>query len=120
MEIWENQILNVKQEISHHNSINLQYDHGHGDDEIFQASSRPATAAAAVGGWSQMIPVSSPTSCITSLNSSNTLDFSYNNKAEHHHASNNTQLLDHSSEVTKIKREKKNSTTISLFLGAFS
>ncbi|XVE52064.1 hypothetical protein DITRI_Ditri02bG0090900 [Diplodiscus trichospermus] len=89
LEIWENQILNpsqrfpavdVKQEVTQNNNLYSQ-----GDDE-FQAS-RPAAA------WSQIIPVSSPRSCITSL-SSNMLDFSYNKATE----GSNTQPLDHSPE----------------------
>ena len=92
LEIWENQILNpsprvpvvdVKQEVTQNSNF-----YGHGDDE-FQ-SSRPAAA------WSQIIPVSSPRSCITSL-SSNMLDFSYNKAVD----GSNTQPLDHSSEVRK-------------------
>ncbi|XVF86660.1 hypothetical protein PTKIN_Ptkin18bG0059900 [Pterospermum kingtungense] len=93
LEIWENQMLNpsprvpvvdVKQEVTQTSNL---YDHG--DDE-FQASRPAATALAA---WSQIVPVSSPRSCITSL-SSNTLDFSYNKPAN----GSNAQPLDHSSE----------------------
>ncbi|XVF74554.1 hypothetical protein PTKIN_Ptkin13bG0119200 [Pterospermum kingtungense] len=96
LENWENQILNpsptprppvvdVKQEVTHQNK-NM---YGHGNDE-FQAP-RPVSAA-----WSQIIPVSSPRSCITtSSNSSNMLAFSYNKAAD---ATVNTQPLDHSSE----------------------
>ncbi|XVF26787.1 hypothetical protein REPUB_Repub14bG0048800 [Reevesia pubescens] len=93
LENWENQILNpspprvpvvvdVKQEITQNSHL-----YRHGDDE-FQASGRAAAA------WSQMMPVSSPRSCITSL-SSNMLDFSYNKAADHETI---TQPLDHSSE----------------------
>ncbi|XVE88865.1 hypothetical protein DITRI_Ditri19aG0103100 [Diplodiscus trichospermus] len=92
LENWENQILNptprvsvvdVKQEATQ--NINL---YGHGNDE-FQAS----RAAAAAAAWSQIMPVSPPTSCITSL-SSNMSDFSYNKAAD----GNNAHPLDHSSE----------------------
>ncbi|KAJ6427525.1 hypothetical protein OIU84_023008 [Salix udensis] len=75
---WEEQILSpspcisvvadVKQEVSHNSSL---YCHG---DEDFQAA-RPAA-------WPQVMPVSSPRSCVTSLGSTNILDFSYN-KADH-------------------------------------
>ncbi|XP_022777183.1 transcription factor bHLH68-like isoform X2 [Durio zibethinus] len=91
LENWENQILNpsarvpvvdVKQEVTQNSNL-----YGHGDDE-FQAS-RPASAA-----WSQIMPISSPRSCITSL-SSNMLDFSFNKATDH---GSNTQPVDHSSE----------------------
>ena len=93
LEIWENQILNpsprvsvadVKQELTQNSNL-----YGHGDEE-FQAS-RAAAAA-----WSQIMPVSSPRSCITSLNS-NMLDFAYNKAAD----GTNTEPLDHSSEVIR-------------------
>ncbi|KAK5831029.1 transcription factor bHLH68-like isoform X2 [Gossypium arboreum] len=91
LEIWESQILNpsprvpsvvdVKQEGTQNSNI-----FGHGNDE-FQAS-----AAA----WSQIMPVSPPRSCITSL-SSNMLDLpSY--KAADHETTVNQPGLDHSSE----------------------
>ena len=98
LEIWENQIINpspsvpgidVKQEVTQDSNL-----YGHGDDE-FQAS---RTAAA----WSQIIPVSSPRSCITSV-SSNMLDFSYSKAAD----GSNTQPLYHSSEVRKRKTDIK-------------
>lgn len=71
---WEDQILNpparlpvvdvVKQEVPQNSNL-----YGHGGED-FQAP-RPA--------WSQMIPVSSPSSCVTSFsNNNNKLDFSYN------------------------------------------
>ncbi|KAG5229177.1 transcription factor bHLH [Salix suchowensis] len=72
---WEDRILSpspcisvvadVKQEVSHNSSL-----YGHGDED-FQAA-RPAAA------WPQVMPVSSPRSCVTSLGSTNILDFSYN------------------------------------------
>ncbi|KAF2323434.1 hypothetical protein GH714_035434 [Hevea brasiliensis] len=72
LENWEDQILNpysrvpvvadVKQEIPQNSNL-----YGHGDEE-FQPP-RPT--------WSQVMPVSSPKSCVTTL-SSNILDFSYN------------------------------------------
>lgn len=92
LENWEDQILNtsrgidVKQELISQNG-NLQYVHGHGDDE-FQA----ARAAAA---WPQMMPVSSPRSCVTSLSTNNNiLDFSYNKQEA---ATNNHPPVNHSS-----------------------
>ncbi|KAK6268069.1 hypothetical protein QUC31_012229 [Theobroma cacao] len=93
LENWENQILNpsprvpvvdVKQEVTQNSNL-----YGHGDEE-FQASKPPAAVAA----WSHIMPVSSSRSCITSLSSSNILDFSYNKAAD----GTNTQPLDHSSE----------------------
>ncbi|XP_022720894.1 transcription factor bHLH68-like [Durio zibethinus] len=90
LEIWENQILNpsprvpvidVKQEVTQNSNL-----YGHGDHE-FQAS-RPAAA------WSQITPVSSPRSSITSLLSSNMFDFYHNKEAD----GSKTQPLDHSSE----------------------
>ena len=84
----------IKQEASSQNSINLLGSTRHGDEE-FQpqapSSSRPA--------WSpvQIMPVSSPRSCVTSSsNTNNILDFSYNktdNKRNQH--------ADISSEVIK-------------------
>ncbi|KAM1011305.1 hypothetical protein FF1_046518 [Malus domestica] len=81
----------IKQEVSSQNSINLLGSTRHGDEE-FQpqapSSSRPV--------WSpvQIMPVSSPRSCVTSSsNTNNILDFSYNktdNKRNQH--------ADHSSE----------------------
>ncbi|KAG8643409.1 hypothetical protein MANES_11G037000v8 [Manihot esculenta] len=73
LENWEDPILNpysrvpvvadVKQEIPQNSNL-----YGHGDEEFQQL--RPTT-------WPQVMPVSSPRSCITTL-SSNILDFSYN------------------------------------------
>jgi len=80
LENWEDhQILNnpsprvpvidaIKQEVSQNSNL---YSHG---DEDFQA---PRSA------WSQMMPVSSPSSCVTSFrnnnnNNNNLFDFSYN------------------------------------------
>ncbi|KAK9281231.1 hypothetical protein L1049_004126 [Liquidambar formosana] len=84
LENWEDQILNpstarvpvvdVKQELSQSGNL-----YGHGDEE-FHAS------------WSQIMPVSSPGSCVTSLGT-NILDFSHNKpdvRNQHH--------PDHSSE----------------------
>ncbi|XP_061984675.1 transcription factor bHLH68-like isoform X2 [Populus nigra] len=74
LENWEDQILNpspsisvvadVKQEVSHNSNL-----YGHGDED-FQALRSPA--------WPQVMPVSSPRSCVTSISSTNILDFSYN------------------------------------------
>ncbi|GFS41206.1 basic helix-loop-helix (bHLH) DNA-binding superfamily protein [Actinidia rufa] len=77
LENWEEQVLHqqascgeIKQD---HN-----YVYGHGSvDHNFQAPTKPTA------NWSQMMPASSPTSCVTSL-SSNMLDFS-NNKADRSH-----------------------------------
>lgn len=74
LENWEDQILNpsprndvIKQEVSQNSNL-----YGHGDED-FQAAPRSAN-------WSQIMPVSSPTSCVTSFrnNSNNIFDFSYN------------------------------------------
>ncbi|GLU22237.1 hypothetical protein SLE2022_383270 [Rubroshorea leprosula] len=90
LENWEDQILNpssrvpfvdVKQEVSQNSNV-----YGHGDEE-FQAP-RPAA------NWPQIMPVSSPRSCVTSLSSNNMLDFSYN-KSD---GSNKHPAADHSSE----------------------
>ncbi|KAA8540391.1 hypothetical protein F0562_024690 [Nyssa sinensis] len=89
LENWEDQILkpslrapvvdvNLKQEVAQSSQL---YGH-HGDDYEFQAC-KPS--------WSQVMPVSSPRSCVTSL-SSNILDFSYNK------ADGRNQHPDHSSE----------------------
>ncbi|XP_011008318.1 PREDICTED: transcription factor bHLH68-like isoform X2 [Populus euphratica] len=74
LENWEDQILNpspsisvvadVKQEVSHNSNL-----YGHGDED-FQALRSAA--------WPQVMPVSSPRSCVTSISSTNILDFSYN------------------------------------------
>ncbi|VVA18694.1 PREDICTED: mRNAion factor [Prunus dulcis] len=77
----------IKQESSSQNSINL-CNNPHGDEEFQLApSSRPV--------WSpvQIMPVSSPRSCVTSLSNNNILDFSYN-KADNKR----NQHADHSSE----------------------
>ncbi|KAH1049486.1 hypothetical protein GLYMA_08G036900v4 [Glycine max] len=74
LENWEQQMLSqapsapivdVKQE----SSVN-SYVYGHGTNEEFQAA-KPIT-------WSQIVPASSPKSCVTSFSSS-MLDFSNNN-----------------------------------------
>lgn len=80
----------IKQESNSQNSINL-CNNPHGDEEFQLApSSRPV--------WSpvQIMPVSSPRSCVTSLSNNNILDFSYN-KADNKR----NQQADHSSEVRK-------------------
>nr|DAD35578.1 TPA_asm: hypothetical protein HUJ06_006218 [Nelumbo nucifera] len=86
MENWEDQLLytsqnvpvvDVKQEVSENG-----YVYGHGNEEFQAARS---------SSWSQIMPASSPRSCITSF-SSNMLDFS-NNKSDGRH-----QKPDHSSE----------------------
>ncbi|BFG24466.1 hypothetical protein CerSpe_107390 [Prunus speciosa] len=77
----------IKQESNSQNSINL-CNNPHGDEEFQLApSSRPV--------WSpvQIMPVSSPRSCVTSLSNNNILDFSYN-KADNKR----NQQADHSSE----------------------
>lgn len=88
LENWEDQILNpsprndvIKQEVSQNSNL-----YGHGDED-FQAAPRSAN-------WSQIMPVSSPTSCVTSFrnNSNNIFDFSYNKN----------QQPDQSSEVNFI------------------
>ncbi|GMI91816.1 BASIC HELIX LOOP HELIX 68, PERICYCLE FACTOR TYPE-A 3 [Hibiscus trionum] len=97
LEIWESQILNpsprvpsvvdVKQEITQNSNLL-----GHSNDE-FQAS-----AAA----WSQIMPVSPPISCITSLSSTNNMfELTYNKAADHETTVNQTGL-DHSSECNSI------------------
>ncbi|KAJ0031551.1 hypothetical protein Pint_13219 [Pistacia integerrima] len=79
LESWEEQVLqhsstssvvNVKQE-NHQNS----FIYGHANEEFQAAPPKPT--------WSQMMPVSSPKSCVTSF-SSNMLDFS-TNKADGRH-----------------------------------
>lgn len=78
LENWEEQMLhqtsstsvvNVKQENPANN-----YFYGHANEE-FQATTKPT--------WSQVMPASSPKSCVTSF-SSNMLDFS-SNKADGRH-----------------------------------
>ncbi|GAV64447.1 LOW QUALITY PROTEIN: hypothetical protein CFOL_v3_07965, partial [Cephalotus follicularis] len=85
LENWEDQIPNpsprvnvidVKQEVSLNSNL-----YGHGSEDFH--APRPA--------WSQILPVSSPRSCVTTL-SSNVLDFSYNK------ADGSNQHPDHSSE----------------------
>ncbi|XP_043723130.1 transcription factor bHLH68-like isoform X2 [Telopea speciosissima] len=84
---WEDQVMfpsqsvqavDVKQEVSE-----SDYVYGHGNGEL--QATRSST-------WSQIMPTSSPRSCITSF-SSNMLDFSNNNKGDGRH-----QQPDHSSE----------------------
>ncbi|KAM3747599.1 hypothetical protein ACB098_05G047200 [Castanea mollissima] len=95
LENWEEQILNqsqrvlpvnvdvIKQEISQNSNL-----YGLEDHEEFQALPRPAA-------WSQQImPVSSPRSCVTSLSNNNILDFSYKKM------DGSNQNLDQSSEST--------------------
>lgn len=80
----------IKQESNSQNSINL-CNNPHGDEEFQLApSSRPV--------WSpvQIMPVSSPRSCVTSLSNNNILDFTYN-KADNKR----NQHAVHSSEVRK-------------------
>ncbi|KAK9268332.1 hypothetical protein L1049_000080 [Liquidambar formosana] len=78
LENWENQVLHHQAtnasvvDVKHENSAN-GYVYGHGNEE-FQAA-KPT--------WSQVMPVSSPKSCVTSF-SSNMLDFS-SNKADGRH-----------------------------------
>ncbi|KAL2342551.1 hypothetical protein Fmac_003836 [Flemingia macrophylla] len=73
LENWEEKMLShaptapIKQE----NSVN-SYVYGHGNKE-FQAAAKPT--------WSQIVPSSSPKSCITSFSSS-MLDFSNNNNTD--------------------------------------
>ncbi|KAI4355617.1 hypothetical protein L6164_004372 [Bauhinia variegata] len=99
LEIWDDQIVHpssrvtstfdvIKQETSHSTGNLYGHGHGHGHEE-FHASG-PA------GSWPNlhMVPVSSPSSCVTSLCSNNILDFAYNNKADHK----KHQLPDHTSE----------------------
>ncbi|KAF8407076.1 hypothetical protein HHK36_006201 [Tetracentron sinense] len=90
LESWEDKVLypsssvpvvDVNQEVSESG-----YVHGHGDEE-FQAARPP---------WSQMMPSSSPSSCVTSF-SCNMLDFS-NSKGD-----GRRQQPDQSSEVKKEK-----------------
>ncbi|KDP37262.1 hypothetical protein JCGZ_06318 [Jatropha curcas] len=85
LENWEDQILNpsysripqvvadVKQEVAHNSNL-----YGHGDDEFHHHQLTTTTTTTATC-WSQqqVMPVSSPRSCVTTL-SSNILDFSYN------------------------------------------
>lgn len=82
LENWEEQLLqhhasngsslpHVKQE----NSAIGTYAYGHVNNAEFQAGPKPS--------WSQMMPVSSPNSCVSSL-STNILDFS-SNKADGRH-----------------------------------
>ena len=87
---WEDQILNlsqrvhssvdVKQEVVSHNSH--LYNHG---DEGFQTSSRPTN-------WSQIMPASSPRSCVTSLSATNILDFSNKAGVRNQHADHSTEV----------------------------
>lgn len=95
LENWEEQLLHhhqqhpngtnsvdhVNQENSansyHHHHHQVFGSHGNNNAELIQA------AAATKPSWPQMMPVSSPKSCVTSL-SSNMLDFS-NNKADGRH-----------------------------------
>lgn len=90
---WEDQILNpsqripavdVKQEVVSQSSH--PYNHG---DEGFQTSRPP---------WSQIMPVSSPRSCVTNL-STNILDFSNKAGVRNQHA-------DHSTEVWEEKEKE--------------
>lgn len=120
LEIWENQILNlsptphvvdvVKQDLINQNN-NLLYG-TYGNDELIQASSRPAGGGG--GGWchqNQMMSVSSPSprsSCITTSSSSSsapTLHFSYNMYMAADHGTHTTQPQPHqyhsNSEVIK-------------------
>ncbi|OVA08578.1 Myc-type [Macleaya cordata] len=89
LENWEEQILypspsvvpslDVKQEVSE-----SAYVYSLGNGEFQAAASRP--------NWSQVMPASSPSSCVTSFSSNNMLDFS-NRKADGRH-----EQPDHSSE----------------------
>ncbi|GLU14475.1 hypothetical protein SLE2022_310430 [Rubroshorea leprosula] len=89
LENWDDQVLNpslrVPVDVKHEVSQNSNHLYGHGDEE-FQTT-RGAS-------WPQIMPVSSPRSCVTSLSSNNILDFSYTNKPDH--GNNNHPALDHS------------------------
>lgn len=107
LENWEDQLIfinnnktpatgrldHVKQEVSQKSN---EYVHSSDEDLLLQQTTTPAG-----GGWSNFVPVSSATSCITStaarLGSNTVLDFSYSN-------SDNIQRNpkpDYSSEVIK-------------------
>nr|QDH08901.1 transcription factor bHLH68 isoform X1 [Cymbidium sinense] len=91
---WEEQLMHQSQgpyaiDVKQENSESL-YNHGSTSEEI-------QPAAGSTASWSQILPVSSPRSCVTSSLSCNMLDFS-NNKAERRHLP-----PDHSSECNSIE-----------------
>ncbi|XP_020581780.1 transcription factor bHLH68-like [Phalaenopsis equestris] len=91
---WEEQLMHQSQgaytiDVKQENSESL-YSHGSTSEEIQLATASRAS-------WSQILPVSSPRSCVTSSLSSNMLDFS-NSKAERKHLP-----PDHSSECNSIE-----------------
>lgn len=110
LEIWEEQVVmshddghrqapinSVDHHVKQEKSPNVSYDDDHHHHHVYENINNTAeliqAAAAAKPTWfHQNMPVSSPKSCVTSLNS-NMLEFS-NNKADGRHPP-----PDHSSEV---------------------
>ncbi|XP_020693170.1 transcription factor bHLH68 isoform X2 [Dendrobium catenatum] len=91
---WEEQLMHQTQgaytvDVKQENSESL-YSHGSTSEEIQAATGSKAS-------WSQILPVSSPRSCVTSSLSCNMLDFS-NNKTERRNLP-----PDHSSECNSIE-----------------
>ncbi|KAI0496769.1 hypothetical protein KFK09_023093 [Dendrobium nobile] len=91
---WEEQLMHQTQgaytvDVKQENSESL-YSHGSTSEEIQAATGSRAS-------WSQILPVSSPRSCVTSSLSCNMLDFS-NNKTERRNLP-----PDHSSECNSIE-----------------
>lgn len=79
---WEDQILNPSQRVP---TVDVKQELYHyGDDHQAFQTSRPAN-------WSQIIPASSPISCVTSL-TTNILDFSNKPGVRNQHADHSTEV----------------------------
>ncbi|XP_048131096.1 transcription factor bHLH68-like [Rhodamnia argentea] len=91
------QLVDVKQEVSQ-TSCDVLYSHGV-HEELFLAPSNVNNKPAWPNSSNTIMPVSSPTSCVTTLNNNNSmLDFSSTTNADNNKNSNNQLRPDHSSE----------------------
>ncbi|KAL3535728.1 hypothetical protein ACH5RR_004189 [Cinchona calisaya] len=92
LENWEEQLLHHQQQTSNGSNSTIVDDHvkqensvanGYNNNNNMYGSNENvelfhAAKAKPISTWSQMMPVSSPTSCVTTLSSTNMLDFSSN------------------------------------------
>ncbi|XP_064986104.1 transcription factor bHLH68-like isoform X1 [Musa acuminata AAA Group] len=101
IETWEDQLLypsaaahvaDVKREYS-----GSGYLHGHGNEEEAKASKAP---------WSQIMPASSPRSCITTSFSRNMLDFSNKQPGRMHHQPDNSSVCNSTAAGAALKKAR--------------
>lgn len=88
IETWEDQLL-YPSAAAHVAEVKREYSgsgylHGHGNEEEAKASKAP---------WSQIMPASSPRSCITTSFSRNMLDFSNKQPGRMHHQPDNSSVV---------------------------